>query len=122
MSEQITLILCGIAGVVIHSLWKLDTLQKDALRANIPFHWYKDYFVRDRFAIIAAFLSVAIWFLVFGEAATRFQWLTVFPRVSFVTMGMTGSYAFQRWLGRARKWINKIIDEKTDIADGKKER
>lgn len=119
ISAEIWLIVCGLAGVLLHSLWKLDGLALHARKANVKFDWWRDYVLRDRFSLLAAFLSVGIWFLIFGEVATKFQWLTIFPRVSFVTMGMSGSYFLQRWLGKSKKWLDKIIDVKTDIADGK---
>lgn len=112
--EQFWLVFCGFAGVVLQSLLKLDGLLKIAIRANVNFDWWRDYVQRDRYAILASFLSVVIFYLVFGEVATKFEWLTVFPRFSFVTIGMSGSYALQKWLGKSKKWLTSIIDEKID--------
>lgn len=115
--DEFWLIFCGLCGVVLQSLLKLDSLLKIAIKANVDFDWWRDYVRRDRYAITASFLSVIIFYLIFGEVATKFEWLTTFPRFSFVTIGMTGSYALQKWLGKSKKWLSNIIDEKSDIAD-----
>lgn len=110
--DQFWLLFCGICGVVLQSLIKLDSLLQTAIKHNVNFDWWTDYVKRDRFAICSSFLSVVIFYLIFKEVATRFEWLTVFPRFSFVTIGMTGSYAVQKWIGRSKKWLNSTIDEK----------
>jgi len=113
--DQIWLLVCGFSGVVLQSLLKLDTLLKVALKANVEFDWWRDYVRRDRYAILSSFLSVIIFHLIFAEVATKFDWLTTFPRFSFVTIGMSGSYALQKWLGKSKKWLEAVIDKKTKI-------
>lgn len=120
-NENIWLIVCGIAGVLFHSLLKLNNLKKDAGVANVAFNWKKDYLQKDSVAITMAFLSVGIWYLCFGEVANKYPALDGFRRVSFVAMGMLGSYVIQLLMGKAQSQIRKIVDKKTDLADGKDE-
>lgn len=118
-NENFYLILCGIAGVVFHCLLKLNNLRKDALVANVSFQWKRDYLRKDGISIIMAFLSVGIWYLVFGEVANKYPALVGFRRVSFIAMGAIGSYVIQLLLGKAQAQIRKVVDVKTDAADGK---
>lgn len=119
MSEQLVLIVCGILGVVFHSTIKCKGLLEDARVANINFEWKKDYVKKDFAGILASFLAVAIWYFIFGEAAKAYSKLQAFPRISFFVMGGIGSWGLQLLLGTAKKGIRKIVDKKTDIADGK---
>lgn len=117
---EFILIVCGALGVIFHSLVKLNRLYELANRAKVVFEWRRDYLKNDFVSILLSFLSVTIWFLLFGEVATRWQWLTTFPRFSFFCMGYFGSYWVQYGLGRTQKVIEKIIDDKTHLADEKK--
>lgn len=118
-NENFWLILCGIAGVLFHSLLKLNNLRKDATVANLAFNWKKDYLKKDSVSIIMSFLSVGIWYMVFGEVANKYPALDGFRRVSFIAMGAIGSYIIQLLMGKAQSQIRNIVDKKTDVADGK---
>ncbi len=119
MNEQIILILCGIAGVLFHSAAKLQGLLKDARVANVNFDWKKDYVIKDAPSIVMSFVSVFIWFLIFGEVTAKYPSLVGFTRTSFVIMGAIGSYVIQLGLGKAKNSIRNVVDKKTDIADKK---
>jgi hypothetical protein len=119
MSNDLLLILCGIAGVVFHSLLKLKGLLEDARVANMNFDWKKDYVIKDAVSIIMAVLSVGVWYLVFEEVSNKYPGIVGFKRVSFFTMGALGSYVIQLALSKAKNMIRKTVDKKTDIADGK---
>lgn len=119
MNEQFVLILCGTAGVLFHSVLKMKSLLEDARVGNVNFSWKKDYVIKDAPSIILSFLSVGIWFLIFGEVAAKYKQLEGFTRVSFVVMGSIGSYLIQLGLGRAKRTIRNVVDKKTDIADNK---
>lgn len=112
------LLLCGIAGFLFHSLIKLKSLQDDAIAANLPFNWKRDYLVKDIFGILSAFVAPFIWLLLFSEVANKYPALHDFARVSFFVMGAFGSYILQLLLGKSKKYIRKVVDEKTNIADG----
>ncbi len=119
MNQALILDLCGIAGVLFHCLLKLNSLLTDARVANIDFRWRKDYLQKDIVPIMLSFLSVVIWHLVFAEVAASYPKISAFARVSFVGMGMLGSYLIQLLMSRAKKQIRKVVDQKTDIADNK---
>lgn len=116
---NIDFILAGCAGVLFHSTAKAYSLQKDAYTANISFHIWKDYIVKDFLSILLSFMSVAIWYLIFGEWVNRYPALESFALTSFVAMGGIGSYVIQLAMSRAKKKIRQVVDEKTNIADNK---
>lgn len=121
MKENMIVILCGVFGVLFQCLLKVRSLLKDAQVANVDFHWKKDYVVKDFPSIALAFLSVGIWYYIFGEIAARYQGIADFKRVSFVLMGGVGSYLIQMAFGTAKDRIRKIVDKKTDELDKLKE-
>lgn len=119
MQENIIVIVCGIMGVVFQSMLKIRGLLKDAQVANVNWDWKKDYLKKDAPSIILAFLSVGIWYYIFGEISNRYPAIVDLKRVSFVLMGGVGSYLIQMAFGTAKDRIRKIVDRKTDVADGK---
>lgn len=119
MQENIIVVMCGVFGVAFQCLLKIRSLLKDAQVANVNWDWKKDYLKKDAPSIILAFLSVFIWYYIFGEVAKKYTGIADFKRVSFVLMGGVGSYIIQMAFGTAKDRIRKIVDKKTDIADGK---
>jgi hypothetical protein len=119
MQENLIVIACGVMGVLFQSLLKLRSLLKDAQVANVNFNWKKDYVYKDGPSIIMAFLSVFIWYYIFGEVSAKYNAIIGLKRVSFVLMGGVGSYLIQMAFGTAKERIRKIVDRKTDQADGK---
>lgn len=118
MNENTILVLCGLAGVLFHCLLKLQGLLTDARVANINFNAWRDYWVRDAIAIFMSLLSVGIWYLVYKEVQTKYDAISGWTRISFVGMGLLGSYVIQLIASRAKKRIRQIVDTKTDKADG----
>jgi len=116
---MLTLILAGLGGVLFHCLLKLNSLLQDARVGNIEFKPVRDYWKKDAASIFLSLISVGIWYLIFGEVGEKYKGLQEFKVTSFVAMGMIGSYVIQLVMGRAKKQIQKIVDEKTDKADGK---
>jgi hypothetical protein len=117
---NIDFILAGAAGVLFHSIAKAYNLQRDSEIANVPFRIGKDYLKKDFLSILMSFLSVGIWYLIFGEWASKYPALDGFALTSFVTMGGIGSYIIQLGMSRAKRKIRQVVDEKTNIADNKK--
>lgn len=119
MPENYWLLLAaGMAGFIFHSLLKLKSLNDDSIAANLEFNVWRDYIKKDMFGILAAFLSPFVWLLLFGEIAAKYPALQEFALTSFFVMGALGSYLLQLLLGRAKKQIRRVVDEKTNIADG----
>ena len=110
--------LCAISGWFFHSCMKLNSLQKQAKAGNVEFS-IKRYIQDDIFSLLASFSSIFIWLLLFKETANKFPQIVEYARLSFVLMGASGSYLIQYFLSNAEKRITKVIDEKTNIADGK---
>lgn len=119
MQDNIILIVCGVLGVLFQCLLRLRSLLKDAQVANVNFSWKKDYVTKDFPSIALSFLSVGIWYYIFGEISAKYASIADFKRVSFVLMGGVGSYLIQMAFGTAKERIRKIVDRKTDVADGK---
>lgn len=119
MTDIFTCILLGLAGVVFHSLLKLRGLQADAKAANLPFDALRNYLLQDYLSILLSLLSVLVWVFLFGEIVTHYPKLQGFIRTSFFVQGAIGSWVLQLLLGTAKASIRKVVDQKTDIADGK---
>lgn len=118
MNTDIILILAGLAGVLFHCLLKLKSLLDDARAANINFNAVKDYWKRDFVSIALSFLSVGIWFLIFGEVGAKYKAVEDFKITSFVLMGMIGSYLIQYAMSKAKRKVREVIDAKTNTLDG----
>src|SRR5687767_9872702 len=121
MNESFVLIMLGISGVVFHCLLKMKSLNSYATSANLKFNWWEGYVKKDAFAIILSFLSVFIWYFTFGEIGKRYPGMLDFKRITFVLMGITGSYLIQvasdTFTNSAKKAIQKFVDVKTNISD-----
>lgn len=115
--NELNFIVAGVLGVLFHCLLKLRSLQQDSRVANIPFNGIRDYWKKDAVSISLSFLSVAIWWLVFGEVGKKYKGLQEFKITSFALMGMVGSYLIQLIMSRAKKKIRTIVDEKTNELD-----
>ncbi len=119
MQQLLIYIAIGHAGFLIHSLIKLNQLNNDAYVANVHFS-LKSYLIKDMYGLIASFICPFIWPFVFSEVIIKYPTLAAFPITFFFVMGGMGSYVWQLIFGRAKRQINKIVDEKTNIADAVK--
>lgn len=104
-------------GLIFVTLAKAQGLKKDFEVANQPFVWRK-FWANE---IIGILMSITVIVLM---AVTLKEWIVIKPQFEdFVTIifalgGAIGSYAFLLFLGGSKKYIRKIVDEKTNIADG----
>ena len=119
MEEKLLFLLVGFLGFIFHSLLKLKSLNDDSRAANLPFNVWRDYVQKDIYGILAAAMAPFVWLLLFGEIAAKYPALHSFALTSFFVMGALGSYLLQLLLGQAKKRIRNVVDEKTNIADGK---
>jgi hypothetical protein len=118
MNESFVLIALSLLGMLTHSLMKMGSLKKDYEVANKAFDWRRDYLYRDYIGISISLISSVAWFFLFGEAAAKFTALEGFTRTSFFIMGGMGSYVTQLAFGASKKYIRKVVDYKTNKADG----
>lgn len=117
MTQEFFLALCGLAGVIFHCLLKLNDLLKDARTANLDFNWWKDYVQKDAVPIMLSVLSVVIWMLVYKEVQNNYKAVSDWTRLSFVGMGLMGSYVIQKVMSGAKKKIRTFVDAKTNVSD-----
>lgn len=109
--------LSGLLGLLFVTIAMAISFQNDAVKANIEFS-FKKYFQRETLNILLSVVSVLTWLILFGEVAGKYPQIQNFIRCSFFAMGAIGSWAIQQALSKTRKWIGKVVDEKTNIADG----
>jgi hypothetical protein len=110
-------LICGLFGVIAHTLLRYRSLSTDAKKANTILT-LRQFLAFDWLGIALSCLAVLAWFLLFGEAADKYPALHGWARTSFCLMGFSGSYIIQQLDSRSKKTIRHIIDIKTDKADG----
>lgn len=115
---MITYLFAGLLGLLFATLAKAQSLKKDFNVANETFVFTK--YLKDE--AIGISMSVIVILLM---AITMHEWVDIKPQIQeFVTIifalgGAIGSWAFLLLLDSSKKRIRKIVDEKTNIADGK---
>lgn len=110
-------LIAGLLGLVFVTLAKANGLKKDFAVANQTFVWRK-FWDGEIIGIAMSLVFITL------MAITVKEWIGIKPQFeNFVTIifalgGAIGSYAFLLFLGRSKRYIRKIVDEKTNIADG----
>jgi hypothetical protein len=111
----------GMGGVLFHCLLKMKRLKEEAISANVKFNWYDTYVKKSYIAIILSFLSVFLWFMLFGEWEKKYPSISGIRRTLFVVSGFSGSYIIQFVLdgltNSAKKYIQKFVDVKSNVSD-----
>jgi len=111
-------LLAGLLGLLFVTLAKMNSLKKDFEVANVEFKMKK--FLENEFTAIC--MSIVVILLM---AITMTEWVGIKPqfvdyvRIIFALGGAIGSWAFLLFLGKSKKYIRGIVDQKTNIADGK---
>lgn len=106
-----------VIGNLIHITFKILGLSKDYKKANMPFS-LGQYFKDDGWALLADFAASA------GLVYIADEWINdpaIMGKIktAFVVVGFTGSYVILYFTSRAKAKFQKVVDEKTNIADGK---
>ena len=109
----------GILGMAFYLFAiKIPAVKARALTANMPFSM-KAYFKEDYLAIIASLLAVfiCVWLLdeMIGYNPSFLRYIKFF----FLFIGYTGSSLLVSVLGKFDKTVQKVVDIKTNLADGK---
>jgi hypothetical protein len=110
-------LLCGLLGLAFVTLAKMSSVKKDFKVANQPFV-LKRFFEEESIGI-----AMSVVFLII-MALTLSEWLDIKPifsnyvKLLFTMGGAIGSWAFMLFLGKSKRYIRGVIDEKTNIADG----
>ena len=109
----------GIFGILLHIfLVKLPGHKQKCLAGNHPFS-AKQYFKDDWVALVGAFITVLAVTYFLDEAIRAYPKLLDFVKFFMVFIGFTGSSLLVAVMGTATKKVMNVIDEKTNIADGK---
>lgn len=115
---MINYLLAGLLGLLFVTLAKASSTKKDFEVANEIFV-FKKFLANEAYAICMSVIVILL------MAITINEWVDIKPQISdYVTIifamgGAIGSWAFLLVLGKSKKYIRKIVDEKTNIADGK---
>jgi len=110
-------IIAALLGLTFVTLHKMQSIKKDFMVANQPFVLRK-FFAGEIIGILMSLVVIVL------MAITVKEWIGIKPQfenyvtIIFATGGAIGSWAFLLFLGSSKKYIRKIIDEKTNIADG----
>lgn len=112
--------IAGLFGVIIHVLVKLNSLKTKAKVGNVPFK-IGDFFRDDSIALILSLVVVIASVFALGDQGVQNydHWYSNWPRLIFIAIGYSANDIATRFFGATSAKINKIIDIKTNIADGK---
>jgi hypothetical protein len=118
MNFHIHLFLVALIGFIIHTAVKLKSLQTKAIAGNFPFK-ASDYLKTDwlSFVISLSTILLAVWLS--DEILHWNQKLQGWEKSIYSLIGYVSNDLASRIFGAYNKVINKVIDEKTNIADGK---
>lgn len=108
--ENLILFACGFLGVFIHCCIKANSLIIDAKRLKVEFT-IKDYLTKDFLGVTLSIAMVFVWFLIFGEVGQKYPKILDYIRLSFVGMGLIGSYLIQAIFNKGKAYIRDKIDE-----------
>lgn len=112
-----TQIFIGFLSFLFVTLVRMNSLKKDAEAANLSFN-YKRYFDREVFGLAASVVSIILWAYLYPEVVLKYPAIEGWIRASFFAMGAMGSWVLQMLLGKTKVWIRNVVDVKTNIADG----
>lgn len=115
-------LLAGALGILLFTLYNMQSVKNKYKLANERDKFSAIEYCKDEWIGFA--ISVTIILLLalnLKDLITYKPMLEQYIRTIFTAVGILGSWAFGKLLGAAQKKINKIIDIKTDIADGKLE-
>lgn len=109
----------GVLGILFHIfVIKLPSLKKRSQAANLSFT-FKEYIQEDWLALAASFIALFIALMVIDEVVKYKPIIADFLKWIFVFIGYTGSSTLVALLSKTDTVINKVVDIKTDVADGK---
>lgn len=112
--------LMGLLGIAFHVFAiKAPSVKKRAEIANLKFN-LNDYLKDDILAILSSVITVIIAVFCLDEIIGYNPSFIRYVKFGFVFVGYTGSSLLISILGKFDKKTNLIVDEKTDIADGKR--
>jgi len=109
-------IIAALLGLLFMTLHKMQSVKKDFAVANQNFV-LKKFFEGELIGILMSLTVIVL------MAITVKEWIGIKPQfenyvtIIFALGGAIGSWAFLLFLGTSRKYIRKIVDEKTNELD-----
>lgn len=114
--QYINAVLACLLGIVLQVIYKITRMKNKAKISNTEFsikEWFKD----DMWVLLLNTISpfIIVWAID--------EWLSFDNKIAdkiksiFVFVGFSGSQVIMGFLSVADKKFNKIIDEKTNVAD-----
>lgn len=105
------LFLLGIAGILLHNILKLDTLNRQgAGKIN-----FGKYIALERFTILASLIVVFLGaFFLKKELGQNFELFTNWVGIGFITLGYFATSILTRWMGAAQKYLDHKNKPDTD--------
>lgn len=116
-SLYVQLLVVTTLGQAIHLLFKAQSLKYKARIANTTFSG-RAFLKDDSFNIAITFAFMAIGLFLIEDYVKLYPKIENHLKGIFAIIGYAGSDLVLRIGGRTTKVINKVIDEKTNIADG----
>ena len=99
---QATLLAFGIAGILLHNLIKMDTLNK---KDGVNFSVWK-YLKMERFSILIALIIVAV-AVVGSQEVRQLQLVGKWLGGGFIAIGYMGQSILIKYMGKASKAIGQ---------------
>ena len=99
---QATLLAFGIAGILLHNLIKMDTLNK---KDGVNFSFWK-YLKMERFSILIALIIVAV-AVVGSQEVRQLQLVGKWLGFGFLAIGYMGQSILVKYMGKASKAIGQ---------------
>lgn len=104
---QATLLAFGIAGILLHNLIKMDTLNK---KEGVSFSFWK-YLKMERFSIFIALIIVAV-AVVGSQEVRQLQLVGKWLGFGFLAIGYMGQSILIKYMGKASKAIGSDDNDK----------
>lgn len=104
---QATLLAFGIAGILLHNLIKMDTLNK---KEGVSFSFWK-YLKMERFSILIALIIVAV-AVVGSQEVRQLQLVGKWLGFGFLAIGYMGQSILIKYMGKASKAIGSDDNDK----------
>lgn len=99
---QLTLLAFGIAGILLHNLIKMDTLNK---KEGVNFKFGK-YLSTERYSILIALIIVAV-AVVASQEIKQLELVGKWLGLGFLAIGYMGQSILIRYMGKASKVIGE---------------
>jgi hypothetical protein len=119
LSQSFICLFAGILGIVLYLfVVKIPSALQHSKVANVN-AGIADYFAHDYPSVIASLISVIIGVICADEFLRWQPAAQGYLKIIFAFYGFTGSSILIAIFGKFNKYINSIVDIKTDIADNK---